>query len=134
MSLDENLKQNKIQFFTTENLGKRKLNFNIVLFEDWVNYRTKIDETTHRNLVRSLPLGPIGQGLNITPNKIVEKKFSFSIRNKDARLNLMGLVGFVQDMDTHEILGTGLYYFSNEKPIYFNWNHWPKDFSDGNKN
>jgi|GEM_PF-1779238 len=122
-----------IKFLSSENLSKRKLNFNIVLFEDWVNFRTKIDETTHRNLVRGLPLGPTGEKITLKQNTIIEKSFVFPIKVKDVRKNLMGIVGFVQDMDTHEILGTGLYRFSNEEPVYFNWNHWPKNFVDHNK-
>jgi hypothetical protein len=103
-----------------EDFGKRKINIVAVIYQDWVNSQLKNGESFNRNTVRKMPYGVSGKPLKLKNDQIYEetRKFVLSTRASEQ----CGIVVFLQDQDTKEVVGSAIYKFATKKPALFYWN------------
>jgi glutaredoxin len=113
-----------VKILATEDFGKRNINMVAVLYEDYVNFEGPNGDCFHRYVVRNMPYGSKGRGLiKLKKDQVFEdtRKFVLSTKAKE----LVGLVVFLQDMDTKEIVGSGVYRFASKPDAVFYWGDKP---------
>lgn len=113
-----------IKILANEDFGKRNINIVAVIYEDYVNFEGSNGDCFHRYVVRNMPYGSKGRGLTkLKKDQVFEdtRKFVLSTKAKE----LVGLVVFLQDIDTKEIVGSGIYRFASKEDTIFYWNDKP---------
>lgn len=132
--IDENSLTLEVKGLLSDVNNKRYLHLNAIIYRDWAPLNIfdelGLNTTTQRYLIQSYPLGPLGSPITIKQGSTVQQKIVLgSVPQKDR--NMMGIIFFVQDMETKEVLNASLFSFAKEEePAYFNWNHWPKSIVD----
>lgn len=103
-----------------EDFGKRNINMIAAIYQDWVITEQKNGEYLNRHVVRNMPYGVSGKPVRLKADQIYEEDRKFVLTTKAAVQ--CGVVVFLQDQETKEIVGSALYKFSNENPALFYWN------------
>jgi len=113
-------KQFELKMKAKEDFGKRNISLVAVIYEDWVNFLGPNGEAFHRNVVKNMPYGSSGRtGIKLKAGQIYEETRKFALQTKN--WNNIGIVVFLQDMDTKQMLGSGLFKYSNVAPAIFYW-------------
>ncbi|HPJ12797.1 MAG TPA: hypothetical protein PLV00_05310, partial [Caldisericia bacterium] len=100
--------------------GKRNINVIAAIYQDWVIAEQKNGEYLHRHVVRNMPYGVSGKPVRLKTDQIYEEDRKFVLTTRAA--SQCGIVVFLQDQDTKEIVGSALFKYSDEKPAMFYWN------------
>lgn len=126
IALSGSLENNEftVKVLSKEDFGKRNINMIAVLYEDYVNFEGPNGENFHRYVVRNMPYGGNGRGLKLKKDQVYEETRKFVISTKAKEL--VGLVVFLQNMDTKEIVGSGVYRFTTKPDAIFYWGDNPK--------
>jgi len=126
IALSGSLENNEftVKVLSKEDFGKRNINMIAVLYEDYVNFEGPNGENFHRYVVRNMPYGGKGRGLKLKKDQIYEETRKFVISTKAKEL--LGIVVFLQNMDTYEIVGSGVYRFATKPDAVFYWGDNPK--------
>ncbi|HPJ12100.1 MAG TPA: hypothetical protein PLV00_01705 [Caldisericia bacterium] len=103
-----------------EDFGKRNINVVATIYQDWVITEQKNGEYLNRHVVRNMPYGVSGKPVRLKADQIYEEDRKFVLTTRAAVQ--CGIIVFLQDQDTKEIVGSSLFKFSNEKPAMFYWN------------
>lgn len=113
-------KQFELKVRAKEDFGKRNINLVAVIYEDWVNINTPNGDAFQRNVVRNMPYGSTGRaGIKLKAGQVYEETRKFAIQTKN--WDNIGIVIFLQDMDTNQMLGSGLYRYATKEPAVFYW-------------
>lgn len=113
-------KQFELKVKAKEDFGKRNINLLAVIYEDWVNINTPNGDAFQRNVVKNMPYGSLGRaGIKLKAGQIYEETRKFALQTKN--WNNVGIVVFLQDIDTKEILGSGLYRYATKEPSMYYW-------------
>ncbi|MCK5848241.1 MAG: hypothetical protein KAH01_03485 [Caldisericia bacterium] len=103
-----------------EDFGKRKINIVAAIYQDWVNCQLKNGASFNRNTVRKMPYGVSGKPIKLKADQIYEETRKFVLTTRASEQ--CGIVVFLQDQDTQEIVGSALYKFATKKTALFYWN------------
>ncbi|MDD4615116.1 MAG: hypothetical protein PHI40_06915, partial [Caldisericia bacterium] len=103
-----------------EDFGKRNINIIAAIYQDWVITPQKNGEYMNRYVVRKMPYGVTGKPVKLKAEQVYEEDRKFVLTTKASAQ--CGIVVFLQDQDTKEIVGSALFKFSDEKPALFYWN------------
>lgn len=108
-----------IKILATSDFGKRNVNMVAVLYEDYINFEGPNGDCFHRYVVKNMPYGSKGRGLILKKGQVFEETRKFILNTKAKEL--VGLVVFLQDMSTKEIVGSGIYRFASKPDAIFYW-------------
>jgi len=116
-------KQYDIKVRANEAFGKRKINLVTVIIEDWVNFETQNYESFQRHVVRNLPYGATGRGLILKEGEIYSETRKFALQTK--AWDQVQILAYLQDMDSREIVASGLFKYNPRKPAVYYWGDKP---------
>ena len=116
-------KQFDIKVRAKEAFGKRKINLITVITEDWVNVETQNTDAFQRHVVRNLPYGATGRGLILKEGEIYSETRKFALQTKG--WDQVEILAFLQDMDTKEIVASGLFKYNSRQPALYFWGEQP---------
>lgn len=103
-----------------EDFGKRNINIIAAIYQDWMMVAQKNGEYMNRYVVRKMPYGVTGKPVRLKADQIYDEERKFVLTTRAAAQS--GIVVYLQDQDTKEIVGSALYKFSDQKPALFYWN------------
>jgi thiol-disulfide isomerase/thioredoxin len=115
---DDHVFQVKVK--AREDFGKRNINIIAVIYQDWVITEQANGEYMNRYVVQKMPYGVTGKPVRLKADQIYDEERKFVLTTKAAAQS--GIVVFLQDQDTKEIVGSALHKFSDERPALFYWN------------
>jgi len=116
-------KQYEIKVRANEAFGKRKINLVTVITEDWVNIQTRNTDAFQRHVMRNMPYGATGRSLILKEGEIYSETRKFALQTK--AWDQVEILAFLQDMDTKEIVGSGMYKYNPGSPALYYWGEEP---------
>jgi hypothetical protein len=104
----------------------KNLNLNAIVLKREVNF-TDIDDSFNTTILKQIayryPMDILGEKFQIKNKQIAEKHLNLGI--KDNEKAMCGLVAFLQDMDTGEMVAASYTDLTSDTPAFFNIDHLP---------
>ena len=130
---DFTLQPNEKGFYTLKVTGindqlndNKNLNLNAIVLKREVNCKDNNDSsntTILKQIAYKYPMGALGESFQIKNKQVAEKQLDLGI--KDSEKAMCGLVAFLQNMKTKEIIAASYTDLTPETPALFNIDHLP---------